>query len=57
MAQAFSTAELEHLARFLRADEARSMIDKTQSFQSILAKELLTASVSDPELIRILIGN
>ena len=57
MAQTFSTAELEHLARFLRADEARSMIDKTQSFQSILVKELLMASVSDPELIRILIGN
>ena len=56
MAQTFSTAELEHLTRFLRADEARSMIDKTQSFQSILTKELLTASVSDPELIRILIG-
>lgn len=56
MAQTFSTAELEHLARFLRADEARSMIDKTQSFQSILTKELLTASVSDPELIKILIG-
>lgn len=32
------------------------MIDKTQSFQSILTKELLTASVSDPELIKILIG-
>jgi hypothetical protein len=56
MAQTFSTAELAHLARFLQADEARSMIDKTQSFQSILTKELLTASVSDPELIRILIG-
>ena len=56
MAQTFSTAELEHLARFLQADEARSMIDKTQNFQSILTKELLTASVSDPELIRILIG-
>lgn len=56
MAQTFSTAELEHLARFLRTDEARSMIDKTQSFQSILTKELLTASVSDPELIKILIG-
>lgn len=56
MAQTFSSAELEHLARFLRADEARSMIDKTQSFQSILTKELLTASVSDPELIKILIG-
>ncbi|MBI3528419.1 MAG: hypothetical protein HY067_10670 [Betaproteobacteria bacterium] len=56
MAQTFSTAELEHLARFLQADVARSMIDKTQSFQSILTKELLTASVSDPELVRILIG-
>lgn len=56
MAQTFSTAELEHLARFLRADEARSMIDKTQNFQSILIKELLTASVSDPELMRILLG-
>ena len=56
MAQTFSTAELGHLAGFLQADEARSMIDKTQNFQSILTKELLTASVSDPELIRILIG-
>lgn len=56
MAQTFSTAELEHLARFLQAEEARSMIDKTQNFQSILTRELLTASVSDPELVRILIG-
>ena len=56
MAQTFSTAELEHLTRFLQANEALSMIDKTQNFQSILTRELLTASVSDPELIRILIG-
>jgi hypothetical protein len=56
MAQTFTTAELEHLTRFLQADEARSMVDKTQSFQSILTKELLTTSVSDPELIRIFIG-
>ncbi len=56
MAQTFSTAELEHLARFLKADEALSMIDKTQNVQCILTKELLTASVSDPELVRILIG-
>lgn len=32
------------------------MIDKAQSFQTILSKELLTTSVSDPELIKILIG-
>ncbi len=56
MAQTFSTAELEHLGRFLQADEARSMVDKTQNFQSNLTMELLNASVSDPELIRILIG-
>jgi hypothetical protein len=56
MAQTFSIGELEHLARFLKAAEALSMVDKTQSFQSILTKELLTASVSDPELVRILIG-
>jgi hypothetical protein len=56
MAQTFSTAELEHLARFLQADEARTMIDKAPGFQTILGKELLSASVSDPELIKILIG-
>ena len=39
-----------------QVDEARSMIGKTQSFQFILTKELLTASVSDPELMRILLG-
>jgi hypothetical protein len=56
MAQTFSTAELEHLGRFLQADEARSMVDKTQNFQSNLTMELLNASVSDPELIKILLG-
>ena len=56
MAQTFSTAELGHLTRFLQADEARSMVDKVQNFQSVLTRELLTASVTDPELIKILIG-
>ncbi|HEX7953013.1 MAG TPA: hypothetical protein VF523_08120 [Burkholderiales bacterium] len=56
MARTFSTSELAHLARFLRADEARSMIDKTQYFQSALTRELLAASVSDPELMKLLIG-
>jgi hypothetical protein len=56
MAQTFSITELEHLTRFLQANEALSMIDKTQNFQAILTRELLTASVTDPELIRILIG-
>ena len=56
MAQTFSTAELDHLARFLKADEARSMVDKVQSFQSSLTAELLTASISDPDLMRVLLG-
>ncbi|MEO8005130.1 MAG: hypothetical protein ABI771_09510 [Betaproteobacteria bacterium] len=56
MAQTFSAAELDHLARFLKADEARSMVDKVQNFQSSLTTELLAASVSDPDLMRVLLG-
>ncbi len=56
MAQTFSTAELEHLARFLKADEARSMVDKAQNFQGILTRELLAASISDPSLMEVLLG-
>ena len=56
MAQTFSTAELEHPARFLQADEARTTIDKAQGFQTIPGRELLGASESDPGLIKILIG-
>ena len=56
MAQTFSTVELEHLTRFLRADEARSMLDKAQGFQFVLTKEMMAAALSDPALIRILIG-
>jgi hypothetical protein len=56
MAQTFSTTELDHLARFLKADEARSMVDKVQNFQSSLTTELLAASVTDPDLMRVLLG-
>ena len=56
MAQTFSAAELDHLARFLKADEARSMVDKVQNFQSSLTTELLAASVTDPDLMRVLLG-
>lgn len=56
MAQTFSTAELDHLARFLKADEARSMVDKVQNFQSTLTTELLAASITDPDLTRVLLG-
>lgn len=56
MAQTFTSAELEHLARFLKADEARSMVDKVPVFQSRLTRELLAASVTDPDLLRILVG-
>ena len=56
MAQTFSAAELDHLARFLKADEARSMVDKVQNFQSTLTTELLAASITDPDLMRVLLG-
>ena len=56
MARTFTTAELDHLARFLKADEARSIVDKMQLFQSNLTGELLAASMTDPELLRILVG-
>ncbi len=56
MAQTFSITELDHLARFLKADEARSMVDKVQNFQSSLTTELLAASVTDPDLMRVLLG-
>lgn len=56
MAQTFSTTELDHLARFLKADEARSMVDKVQNFQSTLTTELLAASITDPDLMRVLLG-
>lgn len=56
MAQTFSTGELDHLTRFLKADEARSMVDKVQNFQSVLTTELLAASITDPDLMRVLVG-
>jgi hypothetical protein len=56
MAQTFSITELDHLARFLKADEARSMVDKVQNFQSSLTTELLAASVTDPDLMRVMLG-
>ena len=34
----------------------RSMVDKVPVFQSSLTRELLAASVTDPELLRILVG-
>lgn len=55
MAQTFSLAELEHIERFLSADEARSMVAKADGFESVVIRELLAAAMTDPELARSLL--
>ena len=40
----------------LRGVISRSMVDKVQNFQSSLTTELLAASVTDPDLMRVLLG-
>lgn len=52
MAQTFSLAELEHIERFLAADEARSMAAKVEGFESVVIRELLAAAMTDPELAK-----
>ena len=55
MAQTFTVAELETLARFLATDEASSMLHKTDAFQASLIRGLLAAGLTNPDLARILI--
>lgn len=55
MAQTFTVAELESLARFLATDEASSMVQKTDAFQAALIGGLLAAGLTDPDLARILV--
>jgi hypothetical protein len=54
MAQTFTTAELNSLARYLATDEARSAVEKTDAFQGALLRELLAAGLTHPELGRYL---
>ncbi len=56
MAQTFSLGELEHIERFLAADEAKSMLTKVDSFESVVIRELLAAAMTDPELARNLLA-
>lgn len=56
MAQTFNLAELEHIERFLAADEARSMVAKAEGFESVVIRELLAAAMTDPELARSLLA-
>ena len=55
MAQTFALAELEHIERFLAADEARSMVAKAEGFESAVIRELLAAAITDPELAKSLL--
>lgn len=56
MAQTFSLPELEHIERFLAADEARSMLAKADGFESVVIRELMTAAMTDPELAKSLLS-
>jgi hypothetical protein len=56
MAQTFSLAELEHIERFLAADEAKSMAAKVDGFESVVIRELLAAAMTDPELAKNLLA-
>lgn len=56
MAQTFSLAELEHIERFLAADEARSMVAKAEGFESVVIRELLATAMTDPELAKNLLA-
>ena len=55
MAQTFTVAELQSLARFLATNEANSMVQKTDAFQATLVRGLLAAGLTNPDLARILI--
>ena len=55
MAQTFSLAELEHIERFLAADEAKSIVGKSEAFESVVIRELLATAMTDPELARSLL--
>jgi hypothetical protein len=56
MAQTFTEAELGHIGRFLAADEAKSMVAKIEGFEAVLARELLAAAMTDPELAKSLLA-
>src|SRR5262245_54033670 len=56
MAQTFSLPELEHIERFLAADEAKSMAAKVDGFESVVIRELLAAAMTDPDLAKNLLA-
>ncbi len=54
MAQTYTLAELEFLARMLATKAGRSIVAKEELLQGMLARELLAAALTSPELARIL---
>jgi hypothetical protein len=55
MAQTYTLRELAFLARVLSAEEARILVDKTDAFEAVLTRELLSAALADPDLSGILL--
>ena len=56
MAQTYTAEELEFLERFLSSPQARAFIAKLGSFEANLTRELVVASLSNPALGEILLG-
>jgi hypothetical protein len=56
MAQTFTLAELEHLAGFLASEETRSMMGKVDGLQSVVIREMIASTITDPELARNLLA-
>jgi hypothetical protein len=52
-AQVYSVRELEYLAHMLSAPEAQSFLDKSDTFEATLARELFAAALTNPELHRL----
>jgi hypothetical protein len=55
-AQVYSVRELEHLARMLSAPEAQSLMDKSDTLEATLARELFAAALTNPDLNRLLLS-
>ena len=53
-AQVYSVRELEYLARMLSAPEARAFLEKSDTFEATLARELLAATLTNADLNRLL---
>lgn len=56
MAQTYTTAELSFLGGFFASEEARAFVEKLDTFEANLTREVMTAVLTNPDLADILLG-